>query len=170
MATTTNYSFNLPAIGGDADQWGTKLNNNWTSLDSILYAGGGGGGAVLNLDNYTADGMTLTGVVSIDIDGGITEEVYSAGATGTLDIDPDNGTIQTIDMTGDVTLTFNNLGTGQFVTLRITSVGSNSFTFPTMEWLFGTAPSLNATGTNWVQIWKVGTQLYGSYIGYTATP
>lgn len=167
MATTTNYSFNLPAIGGDADAWGTKLNNNWTSLDSILYAGGGGGGTVLNLDNYSADGMTLTGVVSIDVDGSITEEVHSAGATGTIDLDPDNGTIQTVAMTGDVTFT-SSLTTGQFVTVRITSVGSNSVTWPTMEWMFGQSPSLNATATNWVQIWNVGGSLYGSFIGYTA--
>ena len=167
MATTTNYSFNLPAIGGDADAWGTKLNNNWTSLDSILYAGGGGGGTVLNLDNYSADGLTLTGVVSIDVDGSITEEVHSAGATGTIDLDPDNGTIQTVDMTGDVTFT-SSLTTGQFVTVRITSVGSNSVTWPTMEWMFGQSPSLNATATNWVQIWNVGGSLYGSFIGYTA--
>lgn len=168
MATTSPYSFNLPAIGGDADQWGTKLNNNWTSLATILSSGGSAGGPdILNIDDYTADGLTLTGVVSIDIDGGITEEVYAAGATGTLDIDPANGTIQTVDMTGDVTFTFNNLGTGQFVTLLIKSVGSHSVTWPTMQWMFATAPNLNSTSHNWVQVWKVGSQLYGSFIGYT---
>jgi hypothetical protein len=164
---TTNYNFNLPAIGGDADQWGTLLNNNWTSLDSLLYAGGGGGGTVLNLDDYTANGMTLTGVVELDIDGKITEEVFAAGASGTIDIDPANGTIQTIAMTAPVTIT-ESLATGQFVTLRITSVGNDSVSWPSMEWMFGNTPTLNGTGTNWVQIWKVGTQLYGSYIGYTA--
>lgn len=164
---TTNYNFNLPAIGGDADQWGTLLNNNWTALDSLLYAGGGGGGTVLNLDNYTADGMTLTGVVELDIDGKITEEVFAAGASGTINIDPANGTIQTIAMTAPVTIT-ESLATGQFVTLRITSASYN-VTWPSgMEWMFGNTPTLDGTGTNWVQIWKVGTQLYGSYIGYTA--
>ena len=168
MATTTPYSFNLPAIGGDADQWGTKLNNNWSSLASILSAGGSAGGAnILNLDDYTADGMTLTGVVSIDIDGGITEEVYSAGTDGDIDIDPANGTIQTVDMSGDVVFDQLNFGSGQFVTLRITSASYN-VTWPSMEWMFGNSPNLSSTGTNWVQIWKVGTQLYGSYIGYTA--
>ena len=167
MSTTTNYSFNLPAIGGDADQWGTKLNNNWTSLDSLLYAGGGGDSTVINLDDYTADGMTLTGVVSIDIDGDITEEVFTAADSGTIDIDPANGTIQTIDMTGDVEIT-SSLTTGQFVTLRITSVGTDSVTWPSMQWLFGSSPTLSSGNTNWVQLWNVGGTLYGSYIGYTA--
>jgi len=167
---TTPYSFNLPAIGGDADQWGTLLNNNWTSLATILSAGGSAGGPdILNLDDYTADGMTLTGVVSIDIDGSITEEVHSAGDTGTIDIDPANGTIQTIAMEGEITIT-SSLATGQFVTLRITSVDSDAVNWPPMEWLFGQTPSLSTTGTNWVQLWNVGGTLYGSYIGYTATP
>lgn len=170
MATTTNYSFQLPAIGGDSDAWGTKLNSNWTSLDTLLYAGGGGGGTVLNLDNYTTDGMTLNTVVSLDIDGSITEEVYTAGATGTVNIDPANGTIQTIEMTGGVIIA-SSLATGQFVTLRITSVGTHSVTWPTtMQWLFGNTPTLSAGNTNWVQLWNVGGTLYGSYIGYTATP
>ena len=37
MATTTNYSFTLPTVGGSQDQWGTDLNNNWTSLDATLF-------------------------------------------------------------------------------------------------------------------------------------
>jgi hypothetical protein len=36
MATTTNYSFTLPTVGGSEDQWGTNLNANWTSLDTTL--------------------------------------------------------------------------------------------------------------------------------------
>ncbi|MDE2233457.1 MAG: hypothetical protein KGJ90_05100 [Patescibacteria group bacterium] len=36
--TTTNYGFTLPAINSatDADAWGTQLNGNWTSMDSLL--------------------------------------------------------------------------------------------------------------------------------------
>jgi len=37
MATsTTNYSFTLPEVGGDTDQWGSQLNANWTLADSTL--------------------------------------------------------------------------------------------------------------------------------------
>jgi hypothetical protein len=37
MATsTTNYSFSLPEVGGDTDQWGTQLNANWTLADSTI--------------------------------------------------------------------------------------------------------------------------------------
>ena len=163
MSTTTNFSFNLPSVGGDANAWGTKLNSNWTSLDSIL----NGVGTDINIDGITADALTLTAVVSIDVNGSITEEVYSAGASGTVDIAASNGTIQTIAMTGNVTIT-DSLATGQFVTLQISSVGSDSITWPTMQWVYGSAPSLHATNDNWVQLWKVDTTLYGSYVGFTA--
>ena len=36
MTTTTNYSFTLPTVGGSTDQWGTNLNANWTSIDTLL--------------------------------------------------------------------------------------------------------------------------------------
>lgn len=168
MATTTNFNFNLPAIGGDSDAWGTKLNNNWTSLDTLLYAGGDGGGTVINLDGYTANAMTLTAVASIDIDGPITEQVHTLGTIGTVDVDAANGTVQTVAMSGNVTIT-SSLTTGQFVTLRFTSVGGNDdVTWPTMQWMFGSAPPLEVGATNWVQIWNVGGTLYGTYVRYTS--
>lgn len=168
MTTTTNYSFNLPAIGGDSDAWGTRLNNNWTSLDTLLYAGGGGSGTLINLDDYTTTGMTLNEVAALDVDGKITEQVHALDTSGDVDIDPANGTVQTCAMAGDVTIT-SSLVSGEFVTLRFTSVGSNDdVTWPTMEWLFGNIPELEVGATNWIQIWNVDGDLYGSFIGYTS--
>lgn len=36
MATTTNYSFEKPTVGGSEDTWGADLNDNWDSLDAKL--------------------------------------------------------------------------------------------------------------------------------------
>ena len=33
---TSNYSWNLPTVGGSEDTWGTQLNSNWSALDTLL--------------------------------------------------------------------------------------------------------------------------------------
>ena len=54
MATqTTNYSWNMPAVNGDEDAWGSFLNNNISSLDSLL-------GGVTNTEFEILDGATVT--------------------------------------------------------------------------------------------------------------
>ena len=160
---TQYYTFNLPSVGGDADSWGTLLNANWQSLDGIL----NGTGTAINIDSYTADDMTITNVASASFAGDISEAVHDAGASGTINLDASNGTIQTIAMTGAVTIT-SSLQSGQYITLRITSVGTDTVTWPSMEWMFGLEPDLNSTATNWIGIWNVGGTIYGSYTGYTS--
>jgi hypothetical protein len=161
---TDYYNFNLPSVGGDADDWGTLLNTNWQSLDGIL----NGTGTHINIDSYTADGMTITNVASASFSGDISEAVHDAGTDGTIELDASNGTIQTIEMTGPVDIT-SLLQSGQYITLRITSVGSDTVTWPqTMQWMFGIEPDLHSTATNWIGIWNVGGTLYGSYTGYTS--
>ena len=51
--TTTNYSWNKPAVGGDEDAWGGYLNGNWDSLDTLL-------GGVTNTEFEILDGATVT--------------------------------------------------------------------------------------------------------------
>lgn len=33
---TATYAFNLPTVGGDINLWGSLLNSNWSSIDSLL--------------------------------------------------------------------------------------------------------------------------------------
>lgn len=53
MATTTNYSWNLPTVGGNQDAWGDLLNANWTALDTLL-------GGVNATELAILDGATVT--------------------------------------------------------------------------------------------------------------
>ena len=52
-ATTTNYSWNKPTVGGDEDAWGGFLNGNWDALDTLL-------GGVTNTEFQILDGATVT--------------------------------------------------------------------------------------------------------------
>lgn len=36
MATTPNYGYTLPTVGGDTNSWGASLNQNWTDVDDDL--------------------------------------------------------------------------------------------------------------------------------------
>ena len=112
----TNYNFTLPTVGGSANTWGTSLNANWTLLTDIL--DGTHATLVVNIDNYTADGLTITNNDAVDnpttitcetitFEGKVAEAVYGLGTSGTQTVDPDNGTIQTISMTGSVTIASN---------------------------------------------------------------
>lgn len=175
MATSTStYSFTLPAVGGDANSWGGYLNANWELVEDIL--DGSHASLKVDIDNYTVDGITLTNnnpgsnpttitCETITFQGGVAEQVYTGlGTSGTLAIDPANGTIQTIAMTGNVTIS-SSLASGEFATLRITSVGTDTVTWPSMQWVGGSAPTLDASNTNWIHLWNVSGTLYGSFIG-----
>ena len=50
---TTNYSWNLPTVGGSESTWGTQLNANWTALDTLL-------GGVSATEFAILDGATVT--------------------------------------------------------------------------------------------------------------
>ena len=109
MATTTNYSFTLPTVGGSQDQWGTDLNNNWTSLDTLL--GGTTAAEFSILDGATATTVEvnyLSGVTSaiqtqIDAKAPIDDPTFTGTATiPTATITTAN--VTTIDF-GDWTIT-----------------------------------------------------------------
>ena len=79
MATsTTNYSFTLPEVGGDTDQWGTQLNANWTLADSTIKT----------IQDSVVD-VTLTGNDYLTISGQsitVGDVDLSADVTGTLPV------------------------------------------------------------------------------------
>lgn len=93
MATTTNYTWNLPTVGGDQDTWGNLLNSNWTSLDTLL-------GGVTNVELQILDGATIT----------TTELNYLSGTTSNIQTQIDNivsgsssGTVTSVSTGGGLT-------------------------------------------------------------------
>ena len=106
MAVTTNYSWNLPTVGGNQDAWGDLLNSNWTALDTLL--GGVNATEIAILDGATVttaelnilDGVTATATEINVLDGitaTVTELNYTSGVTSSIQAQLDGK--QNIDAT-----------------------------------------------------------------------
>jgi hypothetical protein len=131
---TSNYSWNLPTVGGSEDTWGTQLNSNWTALDTLL----GGTNAT---EFAILDGATVT-TVEFNYLSGVTSAVQTQinskaaaaitvsagdGLTGGGDLS-DNRTISHADTSSQASV--DNSGTTfiQDITLdtygHVTAIGS----------------------------------------------
>lgn len=115
----------------------------------------------------TSGSQTLTNktITNLTFDGNYTEEVVALGTSGTLNLEPDNGTIQTCALSGNPTFT-DGLSAGQSLVLMLTNGASYTVTFPTMTWVGSggnVAPTLTAGDV--IVFWKVSTTLYGAWVG-----
>ena len=101
----------------------------------------------------------------------ITESVYSGLATsGTMTIDPANGTVQYVTLTGNVTSVTDSLTDGQMVTLMVndgTAYSISGGDWANIDWVGGSAPILATSGYSVIELWKVNSVLYGSFVGVT---
>ena len=93
-----------------------------------------------------------------------TETVYSL--TGTA-LDPANGAVQTKTLAANTTLT-ESLSAGESMLLMVDDGSAYAVTWPTMTWVGGSAPTLATSGYSVIELWKVGTTLYGAHVGDVA--
>ena len=114
------------------------------------------GDVVGDTDTQTLTNKTLTGY---------TETVYALGTSGSLALNPANGSIQTCALSGNPTFT-DSLASGQSIVLMLTNGASYTVTYPTMTWVTSAgnaAPTLTAADT--LVFWKISTTLYGAVVG-----
>jgi len=93
----------------------------------------------------------------------IKETVYNMSTGFTLD--PGNGTIQYKSLSSNATFT-DSLESGQSLLLRLENGATYVVTWPAITWVStngNIAPILTAKDT--IVFWKIGTTLYGAYIG-----
>ena len=115
--TTTNYSFTLPTVGAETDQWGSQLNANWTLADSTLKT----------IEDSVGDDVTLTGNDYLTISGQVitvgdvdlTEDVtgvlpVASGGTGLAALGTANQVLGV--NSGGTALEYKTLSTGGTVT------------------------------------------------------
>lgn len=176
--STTSYGFNKPVVGGDTDSWGGYLNDNWddlddlldgtTTVDGIVVTNASGTFTTANINGGTQDGCTYT---DADVTGNrleseneIKEGVQTISGTSPTINPASGGTIGEWTLTASTahtpTITMNS---GESILLHI-QASTGTITWPTMTWVNG-EPTLEASVLNVVQLWKVGSTLFGAYVG-----
>jgi len=112
-------------------------------------------------DNATSTAITIDSSGTVQFQNAIEEQQYSL--TGTV-IDPSNGTIQYKTLSANTTFT-ESLADGEYVTLMIDDGSAYTVTWPTTTWVGGSAPTLETTGYNVIELWQVNGTLYGAFVG-----
>ncbi len=111
----------------------------------------------------TASTGTFTGEVIFQKE--ITETVFAITDASSVALDPINGMIQTWTLGANRTAT-DSLTTGQSLLVIVTASGSNyTMTWPTMTWVGGSAPTLGGAKPTAIELFKVGSTLYGANVG-----
>lgn len=113
----------------------------------------------------TTDAQTLTAKTL----GNYTETVFAITDGSTVNLDPNNGPIQTWALGANRTPGQANWAAGQSITLMVDDGSAYTLTWTTLAVTWktdaGVAPTLNTTGFTVITLWKVGTTIYGARVG-----
>jgi hypothetical protein len=119
----------------------------------------------------TTDTQTLTNKTAerLILNDGYTEEVFAIIDGTTVNLDPNNGSIQTWTLGANRTPGQSSWAAGQSITLLIDDGTARTITWTTLGVVWktnaGVAPTLNLTGFTVIVLWKVGTIIYGARVG-----
>lgn len=123
----------------------------------------------------TSNTQTLTNKTLTDpaITGTILEDVYTITDGVAFEIDPGNGSIQLITLGANRTPKGTNFAAGESVTLMVLDGSAYALTWTDttfgtsgVVWVGGTAPALDTTKYTVIELWKVGSQVYGALVGF----
>ena len=99
------------------------------------------------------------------LSGGVVETTTTVSYASSIALTYNNGSIQTVTLTGNVTFT-DSLADGESIVLMLNAGASYTVTWPTLTWVTSggnVAPTLTANDT--LVFWKIGSTLYGAYAG-----
>jgi hypothetical protein len=193
VGTTTGYNVMAIQNTGSDFVWGVE-----SSAGGGFFTGSSSYAAVLGTTSNTpvefftnnALGMTLTST-GLDVEGtvtattfsgildgsatglilndGYTEEVFAITDGATVNLDPNNGSIQTWTLGANRTPSQANWAAGQSIVLQVDDGTDYTITWTTLAPVWktdgGTAPTLETTGVTIIVLWKVDTTIYGARVG-----
>lgn len=143
-----------------------------TDYDSRIIATGGTGSSAGGGIEVIAATITLTGQTTASrlvMNDGYTEEVFAITDGATVNLNPNNGSIQTWTLGANRTPGQTSWSAGQSITLMVDDGAAYSITWTTLGVVWetdgGTAPTLATTGFTVIVLWKVGTTIYGARVG-----
>lgn len=123
---------------------------------------------VQTLTNKT---LTTPAITTPTLTGTPIEDVYTITDGAAFEIDPANGSIQTVTLGANRTPKATNFQNGQAITLAVDDGTAYTLTWTDttfgasgIKWI-GTAPTLATSGLTWITLVKVGGQVYGSSAG-----
>lgn len=97
----------------------------------------------------------------------VKETVFTlATSSGTIDLDPANGTIQLKALTGDTTFTVTSFESGHSITLMLNNSSASVISWPSsIYWANGETPAVSETAYTTIVLWQVGSSVYGASLG-----
>lgn len=182
-SVTATAGTGISITGSPITTSGTLTITNSAPDQTVVFTNGTGISITGTYPNFTVTNtstavgdVTLTGTQTLSnktlsspvISGSITEGVFTITDGASVDLDPANGTIQLWTLGANRTATATNFTAGEAMTLMVADNLAYTLTFPTMTWANGVTPVLATTGYTVVELWKVGSTLYGAVVGDVA--
>jgi hypothetical protein len=156
-------------VAGTGLSGGTITTSGTIAIDSTVATLTG----TQTLTNKTLTSPTLTTATTsgkFTFGGAIDETVYAVVDAAGVAISPSNGTIQTWTLGASRTPTAGTWDAGESITMMINDGTAYTITWTTLgvTWVGGSAPTLATTGFTVIELWKVGSTIYGALVGSVA--
>ena len=126
--------------------------------------------AIVDVSEDVSKKITIADLVPSTFSGSVTADNYVEGVdslNGTsVSIDPSNGSLAVHTLSGATTYSYAaGWVSGESITLHIES-NNHAIAWPTTKWIGGAAPDTTSiAGTHIINLWKVGSSIYGAYVG-----
>lgn len=145
MATTTNYGWTKPDVGGSTGAWGGILNSALDAVDAAVFSVSGVASAALSRAGGIMSGR-------LDLLTSSITRVDKGSISGAQNFDLALAQYFTLTVGGALTPSVINVPAGtiaQGMIWRVTNGGAFAITWPgSVKWVSGAAPTLTASGVD----------------------